>query len=122
MALSSDAKGISNGKFGSHLSVAASNTNCGFVPVYCAPPIVIPAPSAIPELAAESANTRFLSFKDTTELLTIVSVPCTIRLPRITKSPESPTGNGSMNNRFELSVDEIVLPSILTLSNSFIVT
>ena len=59
--------------------------------------IVIPAPSAAAALAAESANTIFLSLTLTVVELIIVCVPSTCKLPSICTVPVlSPTVAGSI--------------------------
>ena len=59
--------------------------------------IVIPAPSAAAAFEAESANTRFLSFKLTVVELIVVVVPSTCKLPSICTVPVlSPTVAGSI--------------------------
>ena len=80
------------------------------------PFIVIPASLASAESAAESASTKFLSFIETVVELTVVVVPSTFKLPRITTSPESPTGNGLIYKNPALSVVLNVLPSNFKLS------
>ena len=65
--------------------------------VAAAPFIVIPASLAAAALAAESANTKFLSFKETVVELIVVVVPSTCKLPSICTNPvASPMAAGSI--------------------------
>ena len=96
-----------------HVSVADLYKIVGFIG---GPFIVIPASLASAESAAESASTMFLSFIETVVELTVVVVPSTFKLPRITTSPESPTGNGLIYKNPELSVVLNVFPSNFKLS------
>ena len=77
------------------------NTKSSSDALYCmvapAPLIVRPAPSAAALSAALSANTRFLSLRDTVVELIVVCVPSTCRLPSILTVPVlSPTVAGSI--------------------------
>ena len=74
------------------VSIGLLNTNLSpaalYVKVALAPFMVIPAPSAAAALAAESARTKFLSFKLTVAEFIVVVVPSTCKFPSIRTVPE----------------------------------